>query len=206
MDYLTEEQRYEIHTWTHHCGICKQPECKRCGPHFHSHRIDLWPVWAGIIKPNVQPPLPDRHPTLDRFSTYAISRRYRLYELTLTVDITKFESPREAVPFLLNNFSKIINSKQVAAIDWIRVIELHKNGYPHIHALIATTKQPQSTKITAMYPYRASMSRVKDLEKYVRYIYKEQDNPTVQAFCDDNATTQIQSKETPGTPQPNAQA
>lgn len=205
MDNFSEDQKYELHRWHHFCAMCRKPECKICGPHFYPQRIDMWPVWAGIIKAPVQQ-LQDKHPMLDRFAPFMLTKRTRLYELTLTVDITKFTTPSLALPALLLSFERIIKSRMTSCVDWIRCIELHKNGYPHIHALLATSKAIQVTKITAMHPYRASMSQIKDLEKYLKYIYKDSTNLTVTAFCDVNQTPQIQAKAQIDQPPPPRQA
>lgn len=100
------------------------------------------------------------------------------YEVTLTS--TK-DDPYELRQWI----QKIANSAMYAVVDMPYCIELTEKGIPHIHAILYSNKKYcDGTKVKRMkFPYRYEFKRVRDIEKYKNYIYKEKDNPVIIEYC-----------------------
>lgn len=114
------------------------------------------------------------------------------YELTLTT--TKDD------PYELRTWSKkIADSKIFGVHDMPYCIELTKNGLPHIHALIYSTKKYiDGSKVKKLgYPYRYECKRVIDLSAYNNYIIKEKNNTTIIEYCQRKGIPQFDNAKTP---------
>lgn len=102
-----------------------------------------------------------------------------VYELTLT---TTKDDPYE----LRGALEKIVKSFMFEVVAWEACIELQQNGFPHIHAVIySSRKYCDGTKIRTVqkFPYRYTFSRVKHLPQFLLYIKKEKNNAQVIDYC-----------------------
>lgn len=103
-----------------------------------------------------------------------------VYELTMTS--TK-DDPYELRQF----FSKIVQSKMFDVKHWEAVFELQKNGNPHIHACIWSSKKYcDGSKIKGKginFPYRYEFKRVRDVDKYLLYMKKDLANNITIDYC-----------------------
>lgn len=109
------------------------------------------------------------------------------YEVTLT---TTKDDPQELRDFL----KKIVESKMYAVKAWEACIELQENGMPHIHAIIYSDKKYcDGTKVKSRikYPYRYKFARVRNLDNYLKYIHKENDNLIIQEYCEKKVIPQF---------------
>lgn len=102
---------------------------------------------------------------------------HKFYELTLTQPPSEDQSPHD----ILAAFDKIVTSTMWKIEQYIRCVELQKNGEPHIHALLVTTKYINKSKIN--YKHRFTLSRVKDLKSWLYYIFKEKNCKKLNAYC-----------------------
>jgi len=108
-----------------------------------------------------------------------VSRKYNsVYELTLT---TTKDDPYELRQWV----SKVSQSDIYDVVDMPYCIELTDKGMPHIHAVMYSNKKYcDASKIKVLgFPYRYELKRVKNLDKYLIYIKKEKDNPTIIDYC-----------------------
>lgn len=111
--------------------------------------------------------------------TKTLHKAYKsVYELTLT---TTKDDPYELRQFV----KKISESSIYDVIDMPYCIELTTNGLPHVHAVLYSKKKYcDASKIKVLgFPYRYELKRVKNLDKYLIYIKKEKDNPTIIDYC-----------------------
>lgn len=108
---------------------------------------------------------------------------------------------------LITSFYKVVASSIFGITDYLYCLELQENGYPHLHALLATTRHPvQTGKIKQSFPFRYTMRNVKHLNAYVAYIHKEQNNLIIKEYCRQYGTPQIYSKAINRNAQADAQA
>lgn len=65
--------------------------------------------------------------------------------ITLTCDPALFHSPADALQQMRKAWSRLVQKirKQYGAFEFVRVWELHKSGYPHIHAAVRSKYIPQ---------------------------------------------------------------
>jgi len=144
--------------------------------------------------------IPLNHFQYDRYYAYK-QEGLKLYELTLTEPSTDSHDPAT----ILASFTKFLESRMLNVIDYLAVIELHKNGHPHIHALLACDiKKLEKSKILATYPHRAELALVRDLNKYLIYIHKDILRPNIVSFKHTHGVpTILQKQKTPDQAQTN---
>lgn len=104
-----------------------------------------------------------------------------MYELTLTTDK---DDPYELRQYL----DKVIKSKMYEVKRWEAVIELQKNGNPHIHAVLYTDRDFLDTsKLKAKkgigFPYRATFEKVRKPTNYLKYMKKDFTDNITSNYC-----------------------
>lgn len=99
------------------------------------------------------------------------------YELTIT---TTKDDPYE-LRMIIN---KIAESKMFGVNTMPYCFELQKNGMPHVHCYIYSSKKYlDASKMKKFIPYRFELKRVINSEAYINYLYKEKDNPLIIDYC-----------------------
>lgn len=82
-------------------------------------------------------------PLVDQISQWDY-RRVR--QITLTLDPGQFEGPEQAYDHIQDKkaisslFRNLERTMGIAISDWVRVVEWHKNGFPHWHLLVLVEK------------------------------------------------------------------
>lgn len=132
------------------------------------------------------------HFQYDRFQGHFRSGM-KIYELTLTEPPEDTHSPVR----LIAAFNKFVSSKMLKVVDYIGVIELHKNGHPHIHSILACDiKKLEKKKLCAMYPHLMRLAPVRDINNYLIYIHKDISTPNIVAYKNAHSLqTVLQKKE-----------
>jgi len=99
------------------------------------------------------------------------------YELTLTSTV---DDPY----YLRSSLKSIVDSAMFDIVNWESCIELTEAGLPHIHAILySSRKYLDASKIKTKFKYRYELARVRDLDKYLKYIHKEYGNPDIVDYC-----------------------
>ena len=110
-----------------------------------------------------------------------------VYELTLT---TPDDDPLPLRRFL----DRVVSSKMFGVLAFTACFELTKNGMPHIHAMLWSSKNLLNSnhiRVKMGYPHRFTLSKVRMETNYWDYIHKDCDNPETQAYCAKHDLEQI---------------
>lgn len=100
-------------------------------------------------------------------------------------EITLTQPAESKDPYdLLNTMRRIVQSAMFSIVWWLACIELTDKGTPHIHMLIGSNaKYFNASKIKYFHKYRFECAPVRDIKKYIEYIYKEKNDRLHIEFC-----------------------
>lgn len=176
------------------------PPCFNCDIMYRD-----FPNWYGPgpnpfikIKANSCELIVPPHFQYDRFQKHFQSGM-KIYELTLTEPPDDKHEPTN----LIAAFNKFISSRMLKVVDYIGVVELHKNGHPHIHSILACDiKKLEKKKLYAMYPHRMELSPVRDINNYLIYLHKDISTPNIVAYKNAHSIPTVLQKEKGNDPLP----
>nr|QBX89323.1 hypothetical protein [Insect-associated ssDNA molecule]QBX89325.1 hypothetical protein [Insect-associated ssDNA molecule]QBX89327.1 hypothetical protein [Insect-associated ssDNA molecule]QBX89329.1 hypothetical protein [Insect-associated ssDNA molecule] len=158
----------------------------RTPPNYELDEFPMYPFGETPPPPRRQIPLfplgnfrNEYHPDDDiDFNKDFYSKDYHMYELTLTQPDNIPKDPYD----LISAFRKIVQSKMHKVVDWMYVIELTKTGTPHLHAILISQCYINQSKIN--YPYRYTVSKIRNLSAWINYLLKDNFSPDNIAYCD----------------------
>lgn len=180
------------------CDICFQDSQKPVRADLDAYVCDL------LVRLGIQP---KPKPQIEVFPEIKnIEGINSVYELTLT---TTKDDPAELRQYL----DKIVASKMFGVTAYKACYELQKNGKPHIHAMLWSTKKVLNSnhiKSKIKFPYIFTLKFVRMQPNFYNYILKNEKDISTIEYCLKNNLTQIWHKpdepvlsesEGPNTPQ-----